>query len=348
MIDVYHYREVLLYLTEEEVLRRNAFLIIIEMVELSNQTREDTSELVDEILHSIFFLGAINRPKVSPRSLLDDNREIYDHLIDRFPQPFKLYSSQLPRRSPFSCVLDMIVQVVGQENEDEIKGRLRTLSHQLMQNAQLQILVSSTICISSINIPGSKRYYGVSMSTKGRPAGQIIVAASCFSYWDDYVADAVMTYCPNKKTKKSYFDRTIQLPAEVTCQAYNISSGREMDPCRSCGNLFGLQTRAEKYWAYGNCAEVESVSNLLKNENRIRENVQPRPEENRQGANDDILMHQNRIRENVQPRPEENRQRAKDEILKHLRNLLKNEVRFNWDGVFYSPESVRDEEDETG
>jgi len=158
------------------------------------------------------------------------------------------------------------------------------------------------------------------MSTKGRPAGQIIVAASCFSYWDDYVADAVMTYCPNKK-KKPYFDRTIQLPAEVTCQAYNIRSGNQMNPCRSCGNLFGLQTPEEKDWPYGNCAEVESVSNLLKNENRIRENVQPRPEENRQ--------------------------RAKDQVLRHLRNLLKNEVMFKWDDVFYTPESVIDEEDET-
>ncbi|KAM4540049.1 uncharacterized protein PAE49_020756 [Odontesthes bonariensis] len=309
------------HLSNEEVFRRNAFQIIIEMVELSNQTREDTSVLVDEILHSIFFLGEINRPKFSPKRLLDDNEEIYDHLRDRYPQPFSLYSSQIPRRSPFSCVLDMIVQVVGQENEDEIKLKLQTLSHQLMQNAELQILVSSTICISRINIPGSKRYYGVSMSTKGRPAGQIMVAASSFSYWDDYVADAVMTYCP-KKTKKPYFDGTFQLHAEVSCQAYNIRKGIEMDPCRSCGNLFGLQSpEKEKHWPYGNCAEVESVSNLLKNENRVRENVQPRPEENRQ--------------------------RAKDEVSKHLKNLLKNQVQFNWDGVFYCPESVRDEEEET-
>ncbi|MEQ2234869.1 hypothetical protein ILYODFUR_035809, partial [Ilyodon furcidens] len=98
------------------------------MMDMTTRTREDTSELVDEILHSIFFLGEINRPAFSPRQLLDDDEDLLDCLMEAYPEPFRLYSSQLPRRSPFSCVLDMVVYLEGQENEDAIRTTLREIT----------------------------------------------------------------------------------------------------------------------------------------------------------------------------------------------------------------------------
>ncbi|XP_041867242.1 uncharacterized protein LOC121656283 isoform X1 [Melanotaenia boesemani] len=304
------------YLEDEEVFRRNAYLLIEKMVELSNRTREDTSMLVDEILHSIFFLGHIIFPPCSLKSLLDDDDEIYEHLNDRYPEPFIRYSSQLPRRSPLSCVLDMIVHLIQQENEAGIIVQIKALTRKLMDKTKSKILFSTTLCISRTS--SSVRYYGVSMSTFGRPAGKIMVAASCLcSTWDDYVADAVMTYYPSKE-KKPYFDGTFQLPSNVTCQAVNISSGERMNPCRSCGNLFGLHTESTQKWAYGNCAEVESVSKLLKNEKQVRDQVQPRS---------NLFT-------------EEGRQRAKECVLKDLKNLLKN-VGFEWDNNFYTPQRAK-------
>ncbi|CAG5892240.1 unnamed protein product, partial [Menidia menidia] len=285
------------------------------MIELSNQTQEDTSDLVDEILHSIFFLGWINHPKLSLNDLLDNDDEIYVHLEDRHPQPFQLYKTQLPRRSPFSCVLDMIVKLIGQENEDEIKERLQNLIDSLRENTKKKILFSSTICISHMNIPDSVRHYGVSMSLiSSGSAKQILVAASCLNHWDPRVAGAVMSYYP-ALTRKPYFDGTITLPPDVRCEAFDLCTGIIKPACQSCGNLFGLQTEEEKEWFYGNCAEIESVSNLLRNENVPVEAV-----------------------------PEENRKKAADSVLKQLKCLLKNnKPPFDWDGGYYSPQGARDE-----
>ncbi|XP_073318907.1 uncharacterized protein [Pagrus major] len=60
----------------------------------------------DLILHSIFFLGEINKPRYIPKEIVSDD-EMLNALRDHYPGPFKCYSSQLPKRSPFSCVLDM-------------------------------------------------------------------------------------------------------------------------------------------------------------------------------------------------------------------------------------------------
>ncbi|XP_038580033.1 uncharacterized protein LOC119906762 [Micropterus salmoides] len=298
------------FLIQEDHFRRNAFLIISEMVKMSPK---HLSVLVDEILHSIFFLGHIKTPQYSPKDIVSDDNML-NLLKGRYPQPFKLFSSELPKRSPISCVLDMIVNLMGQENEDTIIEELQKLIRQLKED-EAKDLVSSTICVSQKNKdPNSDRYYGVSMSTSGRDPGRIMIAASCLSAWDSYVAGAVMTYYP-KKTQKPYFDGTIKLPEQVRCQAFSLSDLREMPPCRSCGNLFGLTTSENREWPYGHCAEAESVSNLLKHEAEVREQAQPTS----------ITA------------TDENRKKAKESVLKELTNLLKMQ-KFTWDKHFYTPQ----------
>lgn len=112
------------------------------------------------------------------------------------------------------------------------------------------------------------------MSAPGRNPAKIMIAASCLGALGDYVSGAVMTYCL-KNIKKSFFDGTIILPQGVRCQAFNLSRGEEMLPCGACGNLFGLHMADIKVWAYGNCAEAESVSNLLKNEAEVKRQAGP-------------------------------------------------------------------------
>lgn len=154
------------------------------------------------------------------------------------------------------------------------------------------------------------------MSTSRCNPGRILIAASCFSYWDDYVAGAVMTYYP-EKVKKSYFDGTIKLPDSVTCNAFNIKNGEHMNPCRSCGNLYGLKTSETKQWAYGHCAEAESVSNLLKNEEQVKNQARP-------------------TSHTFTP---ENRKKAEDDALKNLKGMLRM-IHFNtWDGSCYNPQT---------
>ncbi|KAM3596881.1 uncharacterized protein V6R79_022106 [Siganus canaliculatus] len=245
---------------------------------------------------------------------------MFDALRRRYPRPFDFCSSQVPKRSPFSSVLDMIVDQAGQGNQ------IRKITLDLQDLIRLtsdapRPLVSTTICISQSS-SDSERYYGVSMSTSGRCAGRIIVAASCLSgTWDGNVADAVMTYYPihnittKKNPKNPHFDGTITLPEQVQCQTFRISDVQEMAPCRSCKDMFGLMTTETRGWAHGNCAEVESLSNLLKHEPEVRRQVRQRhiTEERR-----------NRVQADIQR-----------ELCRYLR-----ELRFNWDQTFYTPQAA--------
>ncbi|CAF94037.1 unnamed protein product [Tetraodon nigroviridis] len=280
------------------------------MVELSSGIR---SCLVDEVLHSIFFLGGLCSSPSSPEDILTDENML-KRLKSSYPQPFKYFQSKLPRRSPLSCVMDMIVNKTGQEKENEILSSLKALIRKLREENATE-LISSTVCVSQPNNKdqNSTRYYGLSMSTSECLPGRIIVAAACLSNWDEYVAGAVMTFYPTKK-KKTYFDGTIKLPDQVRCQAFNLSQLQKMLPCKSCRNLFGFTKCDTRSWPYGNCAENESVSNLLKNEQEVKERSRP-----------------------LAPScTEENRKKAKESMEKELNNYLKMK-NFSWDGTFYTP-----------
>lgn len=204
--------------------------------------------------------------------------------------------------------------MTGQEEAMEIFQRLLQLINRLKEG-ETKHLVSNTFCVSQPNeSPETAWYYGVSMSTSGRDSGRIMVNASCLSrYWDSYVAGAVMTYNPNKQ-KKTYFDGTIKLPNEVKCQAFSFSQEMtEMPPCKSCSNLFGLTTSSARIWPYGNCAEPESLSNLLKNEKEVKEKSKPKSEtctdQNRRRAEDSVWKETERmLREKLSDRCEYGRQ----------------------------------------
>ncbi|XP_015811156.3 uncharacterized protein [Nothobranchius furzeri] len=309
------------FFKEQNLFRANAYQLIVEMEDMSNLTDGDTSFLVDEILHSIFFMGKITYLSFSPEDIFHGDEKFLDYMREMYPRPFDLYSSQIPNRSPFSCVLDMVVRLSGpqekassQNNLQEIQNKLRELISKLKQRDNSKMLFSTTLCVSSVS--GSSKYYGVSMSTHRKPARQIMVAAGCLSYWDDCVAAAVMSYCPQKR-RKSYFDGTFQLPADVRCEAFSIEGQRMMVPCRSCNNLFNLETTETKTNPYGNCAETESLSNLLKKEERVKQQVQRCVSER---VND--------------------RERAERDVLKQLKQILKPYSGFTWDNSYYRPLDV--------
>lgn len=217
-----------------------------------------------------------------------------------------------------------IVHLIGQEKEEQIKEELRQLSNTLRKNDNSKILNSTVLCISWVE---SVRYYGVSMSTHRKPGRQIIIAASCLNFWDDYVADAVKTYCPQKK---KYFDGTIQLPSVVQCEAFHIRERKSMPPCLSCCELFGLQATEtqnnDNKSPYGNCAEAESLSKLLKSEERVKERVQRSGNWTEQG-----------------------RKKAEHDVLRHLKQVLNNNKHFKWNNKeinFYIPRYARPDSDE--
>nr|XP_046216800.1 uncharacterized protein LOC124042741 [Oncorhynchus gorbuscha] len=287
-----------LFLLPEDSFRINAYKIICEMDKLHGP-----KEYVDEMLHSIFFLGWIHSPKYTPEMILGDHLST---MMKIFPQLFESYKRKLPKRTPFSCVLDMVVSMFGSDNELEIWQKLRDIASVMSGRHRF---TSSTICISE----SGGRYYGASMSCTGKKEGQIMIAVSCLSTWHCGVSNAVMTYKPDKN-KRKHFDGTMKLQEYVKCQASNVKSGKKMFPCRSCGHLFGLEESrsSNKMWPYGNCAEAESLSKLLYGEEEIVKNVVPSV---------DCKM----------------REQVVNEVKAHLEEMLK-ESEFQWDSSYYIPQ----------
>ncbi|XP_029976897.1 uncharacterized protein LOC115409760 [Salarias fasciatus] len=265
--------------------RINAFNLICKMLEWC-RTRE-TKLLMDEMLHSIFFLMKICGVPFSPEEIIQD-RTILQQLLSSYPEPFE-HLSQLPRRTPFSCVLDMVILMGNSENEAAVKASLQDITRSL----DAMFPVSTTICISQ-NTKNSTRHYGVSMSATGKNQRAIMIAASCFGPWDEYVAGAVMTFLPNEQRMMDTpeFNGAIILPAYIRCEAFDLRTDRIKPPCRSCGEMFGLPTIETHGWPHGNCAEAESVSNLLKHDSEVKRDVRiPSPigtEEIRQIVQTDV------------------------------------------------------------
>ncbi|KAF1386323.1 hypothetical protein PFLUV_G00093560 [Perca fluviatilis] len=272
-------------LQQAESFRYNAHTMINDMELMSTR---NTSWLVDEVLHSIFFLGKINKPPFTPKQILSDDVEVISHFKNKYPRPFDLYSSKeprsipVPRRGPFSCFLDMVVHLTGQDNKEEIIQELQQFIGTLKGSVNEKPLVSRTICVSQSRSPGSVRYYGVSMSANAARRKKVLIGASCLRKWDSYVADAVMTFYPERGTegfaRKTYFDGTIQVPEQhVRCETFDLYNGEVKPPCKSCHELFGLTGHTGRVNPYGNCAEAESLSNLFQGDKAVRRKVLPPP-----------------------------------------------------------------------
>ncbi|KAM8841030.1 uncharacterized protein AB9W97_001524 isoform 2-T5 [Spinachia spinachia] len=299
------------FLKDQDSFRSNAYKLIFEMAALIQEG--DTTHLLDEMLHSIFFLGKVNEPTFSPEKIFEDE-EILNELKEIFPRAFELFSSHLPRRSPFSCMVDVIV--LQEKSEIEIISTLRNLIIAL-ELGDSRELIPSTLCVSHrTDIDDPVKYYGVSMATpcgpkKGRFPRQFVIAACCLCYWDECVAAALLTYFP--ASRKPDYDGTIQLPQRVRCQAFSLSMARETPPCLSCSDVFGLRNNSQSTSVYGNCGEYESLSKLLKHERDVKEQVQRPPNYS-----------------------DNKRDTFRRGLGNDLRNWLKDKT-FTWRGDFYNP-----------
>ncbi|XP_052326040.1 uncharacterized protein LOC118397999 [Oncorhynchus keta] len=84
-----------LFLLTEDSFRINAYNIICEMDKLHGP-----KEYVDEMLHSIFFLGWIHSPKYTPEMILGDHLST---MMKIFPQPFELHKETTKTDSVLLC-----------------------------------------------------------------------------------------------------------------------------------------------------------------------------------------------------------------------------------------------------
>ncbi|XP_066522273.1 uncharacterized protein [Hoplias malabaricus] len=264
----------------KESLKTCGMLLINTMMIITLQqqgSNRKLGEYMDEMLHSIFFLGYIHKDRLTPNDFISTST--IEKLRNKFPEPFKRYSKDLPTRTPFSILLDMMEILYSTEN---IKKELLHLLKKLnfpnplqspgSKTEQYYTLESTVICVCSHL--DSHKYYGASICCRKGVAKIILIDLSCLKTWHEYVSHAVMSF-----TESADSGEGITFPESLQCQAYfrdwNRNEYKEKSPCSNCGKLFNLKN-ADPQKAdhpYGNCAETECLSKLLMISPYLHENA---------------------------------------------------------------------------
>ncbi|XP_078081759.1 uncharacterized protein LOC144501694 isoform X2 [Mustelus asterias] len=64
-----------------------------------------------EILHTILFCGSINDPIIEPKSFFGKEEE-FEQLSAKYPDVFQKYNTHLPKRPPYTVLLDAVCWLV--------------------------------------------------------------------------------------------------------------------------------------------------------------------------------------------------------------------------------------------
>ncbi|KAI4876217.1 hypothetical protein NFI96_017962 [Prochilodus magdalenae] len=238
------------------------------------------SVYMDEMLHSIFFLGHIHGNhgnRLTPKDFFTHTSlPIMSYL---FPEPFIKYNSHLPTRTPFSILLH-IMEILYSTEERIKKGLQELLGEMKFPNPlhqpgskkeQYYTLESTVICVCSDS--DSQEYYGASLCCRKGPAKGILIGLSCLKTWHEYVSHAVMSFTSGAPSDG------ITFPKSLRCQAFyrdwKENVYKEKRACWNCKQLFNLQDADEDKveHPFGNCAETECLSKLLINNQHVYENV---------------------------------------------------------------------------
>nr|XP_032824737.1 uncharacterized protein LOC116950784 [Petromyzon marinus] len=268
--------------------------------------RSDVHKYLDEVRHSILFLGQIHKPTVNPADMpvLETFRR-----SSATPDAFKTH---VPRTTPYSILLEMVVRAEGPGNSNAIKTTLEGLAERILKPYSptkpklpffATVVSQSCFCDEEqgddiINAPPMP-FWGASLSSSGKEASKIMLALNCLFNWHPLVAQAV-TFARNNPDASGI----LKFPPTVTSKAYKHNDLNlkldECPPCSRCVTLFTSctfmpcpETMVENiqkvYWEFGNCAETEAISNLLKGNTYLARKVE--------GTNDYIHMESERTAE---------------------------------------------------
>ncbi|XP_007236660.4 uncharacterized protein LOC103022405 [Astyanax mexicanus] len=245
---------------------------------ITNHSREaELLKYFNEMLHSIFFLGYIHEYRLHPKDFVSTD-EVHRSLSCKFPEPFIMYNSHLPTRTPFSILLEMME--ILYETEERIKQELAILLKSMKfpnplhkegsKYEQYYTLESTVICVCYSNLD-SRKYYGASFCCRKGNAKTILIDLSCLKTWHEYVSHAVMSFHGGASGDG------ITFPTELKCRAFyrdwkeNVYN--EKRPCANCKKLFNLPNADpdKVEHPFGNCAETECLSKLLKNDQYMQQ-----------------------------------------------------------------------------
>ncbi|KAL7826766.1 hypothetical protein AOLI_G00319750 [Acnodon oligacanthus] len=161
---------------KESAFAQNVFFIFNKTTELVSEYDIDGVDLLNQMLHSILFLGNINATPYSPDDIFAE-KEIYLKTMTDFPQPFERYREDVALRTSFSYFLELIVRCFG-ENKGKVKAKL---CEKLQGCEKSGPFISSVICICQVS---NRMYYGESLTCPGERERQIMIAVTCLHVWN--------------------------------------------------------------------------------------------------------------------------------------------------------------------
>ncbi|XP_061426774.1 uncharacterized protein LOC133354164 [Lethenteron reissneri] len=254
---------------------KNLFIVtygalFCQMTHYAMQSKLDKNEIytyLDEARHAILFLGQINKPIVEPEEMS------FGKFQSGNPDAFRTH---VPRTTPYSILLEMVVRAEGPHNSDAIKKTLEVFAESILKQNKKMYFYATVVSKSDFNDIDHKGnpkkatpepYWGASLSCSGRKVSQIMLALNCLFNWHEKIAEAV-TFAQNNTEKGGI----LEFPRIVTSEAYKHEDFTLIahPPCSKCVQVFAsctfkptVEIPKNATWEFGNCAENESISKLL-------------------------------------------------------------------------------------
>nr|XP_023693499.1 uncharacterized protein LOC111857174 isoform X2 [Paramormyrops kingsleyae]XP_023693500.1 uncharacterized protein LOC111857174 isoform X2 [Paramormyrops kingsleyae] len=186
--------------------------VSLQLIQINIQrgklTKEKGGCYIKEILHSIFFIGYISSPRVNPEMVLRE--DLHSVLTRKFPNVFHAYRTALPTRTPYSLLLDVVVETTEPSRSTEHAFEYAVLDKILDLNKKMYVprlqddgkvcgnaflLVSTVISycyfLDSVTHQETKKYFGTSLGCRGQKLKEIFLDLSCLHTWNRKVAYAV-------------------------------------------------------------------------------------------------------------------------------------------------------------
>ncbi|XP_068770262.1 uncharacterized protein [Struthio camelus] len=268
-------------------LRISGFVFIKEFLALMcvwRKPRDVVNRYVEKVLHAVFFFGKVHRIPVAPSEFLEPS--LCTALQARFPRPFDQCGTHLPSMTPYSILLEFGTKEAGCSTKEKMEAFLIKFNEALQKAMEdgtpalkpseftfRAAVVAHSFYSDVQEGTGSPLFFGASLSCKGRVEREIMISVSCMRTWHKAVAFAVY----NAK-----YGLAVVFPDGVQSRAFWYHKGefKEKQPCLICNKMFQnvdfrppLDDAKKPLWPHGNCAENESLSNLLLGVQGLQERV---------------------------------------------------------------------------
>ncbi|XP_072259516.1 uncharacterized protein [Pyxicephalus adspersus] len=254
-----------------------------KLLQGTSTTTEEKFLYMQRVFHAIFFYGHINCPQIQPKDFIPAIS--WPVLQKKFPKPLREYSTHLPCQTPYSTLLEYMTKVYGKQ---EVLELLMKINRDLLINIcddegkqlstkdfalSASVITQSYIFNSSEN--HAEMFFGSSIAYKGEVARNVMIAISALFVWDKVISYEVS--CAEG-------GQGIHFPNNVYCNSYRFDiqslEFEAIPPCIKCHQMFivkfdptYVETNKREEWRHGNCAETESLSNLIHNNEGIKNSL---------------------------------------------------------------------------